>query len=416
MSELINNSQKRKELLKQMILRLHAGEDQELVRTQLSTLLKSIPYDEVVEVEQELINEGLPAEEVLKFCDVHTSVLEGHIDHSNASPIPAGHPVDLFQQENREIEKYVALTNKVLDEIGNLPVSQDGSVYSVRALAYLNALQDVDKHYRRKENLLFPFLEKKGITGPPTVMWGKQDEIRKFLKEAQLSLNQNRNASIGELISKSLPIIRTALKSLEDMILKEEEILFPMTMKELTEKEWFEIYQQTPEIGFCLIDPVSEWKPNLEDSEISSTATGSDDGIIRLPSGSFSSAELTALLNTLPIDITFIDNQDKVKFFSQGEHRIFDRNRAILGRDVRMCHPPQSVHIVDKILEDFKSGKETSAPFWIQMGGKFIYINYFPLKDNNGNYLGTFEFSQDLTELRALEGEQRLLSYGGPKA
>lgn len=415
MSELINNSSKRKDLLKQMILRLHAGEDQNLVRAQLSNLLKSIPYDEVVEVEQQLINEGLPTEEVLKFCDIHTAVLEGHIDQTNAAAIPEGHPVDLFLQENREIEKHIALTNKLLEEIENLPGDQDGSVFSIKALAYLNALQDVDKHYRRKENLLFPFLEKKGITGPPTVMWGKQDEIRGFLKNAQLSLNQHRTANIGELVSESLPIIRTALKALEDMILKEEEILFPMTMKELTESEWYEIYQQTIEIGFCLIDPVSEWKPNLEESELLSGNTKSDDGIIRLPSGSFSTTELTALLNTLPIDITFIDNKDKVKFFSQGEHRIFDRNRAILGRDVRMCHPPHSVHIVDKILEDFRSGKETSAPFWIQMGGKFIYINYYPLRDREGNYLGTFEFSQDLTELRALEGEQRLLAYGGHK-
>ncbi|HNW54550.1 MAG TPA: PAS domain-containing protein, partial [Bacteroidales bacterium] len=112
------------------------------------------------------------------------------------------------------------------------------------------------------------------------------------------------------------------------------------------------------------------------------------------------------------VDITFVDKNDKVKFFTQGQHRIFDRNRAILGRDVRMCHPPHSMHIVDQILNDFKSGKESSAPFWIQMGGKFIYITYLPLRDKEGNYMGTIEFSQDLTELRALQGEQRLLSYG----
>lgn len=135
-------------------------------------------------------------------------------------------------------------------------------------------------------------------------------------------------------------------------------------------------------------------------------------GSIKLPSGSFTVEELTVLLNTLPVDITFVDRNDKVRYFTQGSHRIFDRNRAILGRDVRMCHPPQSVHVVDKILADFKSGKESSAPFWIQMGGKFIYINYFPLHDKEGNYLGTIEFSQDIAPLRALEGEQRLLSYG----
>ncbi|MDP2114427.1 MAG: PAS domain-containing protein, partial [Bacteroidota bacterium] len=110
-------------------------------------------------------------------------------------------------------------------------------------------------------------------------------------------------------------------------------------------------------------------------------------------------------------DITFVDKNDKVKFFSLGADRIFNRNRAIIGRDVRMCHPPSSVHVVDQILEDFKSGKETSAAFWINMQGRFIYIEYFALRGKEGEYLGTIEFTQDLTHLRQLEGEQRLLAY-----
>jgi len=194
--------------------------------------------------------------------------------------------------------------------------------------------------------------------------------------------------------------------------MKEEEILIPMTMDELTDEEWFDILQQTNEIGFCLFDPQDEWIPESVDSFSNDLKNEIAGGVVRLPSGSFSIDELTVLLNRLPIDVTFVDKNDKVRFFTQGKHRIFDRNRAILGRDVRMCHPPNSMHIVDQILNDFKSGKESSAPFWIQMGGKFIYINYFPLRDKENNYLGTIEFSQDLTELRALEGEQRLLSYG----
>ena len=110
---------------------------------------------------------------------------------------------------------------------------------------------------------------------------------------------------------------------------------------------------------------------------------------------------------------TFVDKEDKVKFFSLGPDRVFIRNRAILGRDVRMCHPPSSVHIVEQILADFKSGKESSAAFWISMQGKFIYIAYFALRGKEGEYLGTIEFTQDLTKLRQLEGEQRLLSYSG---
>ena len=415
MSELINNSVNRKELLKHMILQLHNGEAPEAIKAQLANLLKGIPYDEVVEVEQELIKEGLPVEEVLKLCDIHSMVLDGNIDHSAAKAIPAGHPVDTFKKENRELGKMVLQLNVIFDTIKKAAQTNSTEVDDTRVmqmLAIFNALTDVDKHYRRKENLLFPYLEAKGITGPPTVMWGKHDETRASLKNAIEVLQNSTGATAFEMIDIIDIILAPASKSVTDMIMKEDEILFPMAMDELTDHEWHEVLKQTNEIGYCLFDPIDEWIPeNIETTEgdIHNEFVG---GKVRLPSGSFTIEELTVLLNTLPIDVTFVDKEDKVKFFTQGPHRIFDRNRAILGRDVRMCHPPQSMHIVDQILNDFKSGKETAAPFWIQMGGKFIYINYFPLRDKGGHYLGTIEFSQDLTELRALEGEQRLLSYG----
>ena len=415
MSELINNSENRKELLKHMILQLHNGEAPEAVKTQLTSLLKGIPYDEVVEVEQELIKEGLPVEEVLKLCDIHSMVLEGNIDHTDAKAIPAGHPVDTFLKENRELEKVVLQLNVIFDLIKKASETDNTEVIDnaeMQMLAFFNALTDVDKHYRRKENLLFPFLEAKGITGPPTVMWGTHDETRASLKNAIEVLQNSTGATVSEMADIIEIVLAPASKSVTDMIMKEDEILFPMAMDELTNQEWFDILQQTNDIGYCLFDPTDEWFP--ENIEFSAVEPGKEfsGGIVRLPSGSFSISELTLLLNALPIDITFVDKNDKVKFFTQGPHRIFDRNRAILGRDVRMCHPPHSMHIVDQILNDFKSGKESAAPFWIQMGPKFIYINYFPLRDKDNNYMGTIEFSQDLTELRALQGEQRLLSYG----
>ncbi len=141
----------------------------------------------------------------------------------------------------------------------------------------------------------------------------------------------------------------------------------------------------------------------------------SSDGSIQLPSGSFTSKEIMAILNTIPADMTFVDKNDKVKYFTQGKERIFARNRAIINRDVRLCHPPGSTHIIERILDDFKSGKASHAPFWIQMKGKFIKIEYFALRDENNEYLGTLEVSQDLTENRKLEGEKRILSYSNEK-
>lgn len=415
MSELINNSENRKELLKHMILQLHAGEAPEAIKAQLTNLLKGIPYDEVVEVEQELIKEGLPVEEVLKLCDIHSMVLEGNIDHTDAKIIPSGHPADTFKKENRELEKLVLQLTGLFDTIkkdaeNNMTKVNNDIVMMM--LSMFNALSDVDKHYRRKENLLFPFLESKGITGPPTVMWGKHDETRASLKNAIEVLQNSHGATTGELVDIIDIVLAPASKSVTDMVMKEDEILFPMAMDELTDQEWYDVLQQTDEIGYCLFDPTDEWIPENVETTVGNLQNELAGGTVRLPSGSFNINELTLLLNAIPADITFVDKNDKVKFFTQGKHRVFDRNRAILGRDVRMCHPPHSMHIVDQILNDFKSGKESSAPFWIQMGGKFIYITYLPLRDKDNNYMGTIEFSQDLTEMRALEGEQRLLSYG----
>lgn len=410
MSELINNSEKRKELLKHMILELHRGEAPEVIKSRLQALLKSIPYGEVVEVEQELISEGLPEEEVLRLCDVHTSVLEGKVDLSAAKNIPEGHPADTFMKENEQLVKVVHELNGLYGQIGSMEEEQQASSMLIELKRRFNALMDVDKHYRRKENLLFPFLEKHGITGPPKVMWGKHDETRAMLKSALQALDVPGEVTAGELAALSNMVLRPASQSVEDMTMKENEILLPMCMDTLTDLEWWEIYNQTLEIGFCLYDPQVEWEPE-EGIKPSAAAEKPGDGQIQLPSGRFTVEELTSLLNTLPVDMTFVDRDDKVKYFSQGKHRIFDRNRAILGRDVRLCHPPGSVHVVETILDDFKNKKQEVASFWIQMRGKFILIEYYAMRNSAGEYLGTLEVSQDLTEARKLEGEQRLLSY-----
>jgi uncharacterized protein len=408
MSELINNSEKRKELLKHMILQLHSGEAPEEVRKRLQELLKSVPYDEVVEVEQELISEGLPEEEVLKFCDIHTSVLEGHIDQSGAKEVPPGHPVDTFKRENRELERVAGEMMKLFDGARAL-MDEEVRFFLLRLRAGMNALMDVDKHYLRKEYLVFPYLESKGITGPPKVMWGKHDEERELLKSAIEALGSAERFTKEELQTLIDLVLRPAVQGIFDMILKEEEILFPMCMDKLNDAEWYAVYEQTMDFGYCLYDPQVEWKP--EGAVASEVIYGAGKSI-KLSTGSFDPVEMEALFTKLPIDITFVDRNDKVKFFSHGPDRVFARNRAILGRDVRMCHPPSSVNVVEQILADFKSGKESSAAFWINFQERFIYIEYLALRGENGEYLGTIEFTQDLTRLRKLEGEQRLLSYG----
>ena len=409
MSELINNSKYRKEKLKELILKLHNGEKPAQVRAELVSTLQQIPYGEVVEVEQELIKEGLPETEVLKLCDVHGDVLEGHIDVSGAQTIPEGHPLDVFKHENTELLKVIRKAETLL---GNLYALKDENFrdHTLQLLSCFNELMDVDKHYRRKEYLVFPYLEKNDITGPPKVMWGKHDEIREQLKGC-IEVLRSEELKKTDLEDALEILFVPVLKALADMTKKEEEILFPMCMDLLTIDDWWNIHKQTLEFGFTLYDPKVEWKPEgmIETEQTLSSARS--DGNFQLPSGSFTAPEIMAILNTIPVDMTFVDKNDKVKYFTQGSQRIFARSRSIINRDVRLCHPPGSVHIIEKILDDFKSGRASHAPFWIQKQGRFIHIEYFALRNENEDYLGTLEVSQDLTELRKLDGEQRILSY-----
>ncbi len=408
MSKNIDNSQFRKAKLKELILKLHAGESQDSVELELVQTLGTIPYGEVVEVEQELLEEGLPQEEVLKLCDIHSSVLEGNVDLSGSKAIPEGHPVDVLIQENRALTAVVEEANAQLATLDQ--IDEDDLRATILALiALFNQLIDVDKHYLRKEYLLFPCLEQTGITGPPQVMWGKHDEIRDLLK-GSLEVLKTPGITKEELLASTEIVLQPALKGVADMIVKEEEILLPMLMDALSDADWYEVQKQSLEFGYCLYDPPTEWAPPGAEAA-RPDAIQQQGGRIQLPTGSFSAQELLAILNTLPVDITFVGSDDRVKYFSQSSERVFQRNRAILNRDVRHCHPPASAHIVDKILEDFKSGKQTRAPFWINMGGSMIHIEYFALRNDEGEYLGTLEVSQDLTGYRALEGEQRILSY-----
>ena len=409
MSELINNSSQRKELLKHLLLRLHEGDNPEVLRRRLIDALQQIPYHEVVEVEQELINSNaLTEEEILDFCDLHTAVLDGSIDLEGAKQVPAGHPVDTFKKENsalrREIDSY-RLAKEQLWQINDSDLP--GYVMQLRSI--FNNFADVEKHYLRKEYLLFPFLEKHLITGPPKVMWGKHDETRELLKNSHeaLAAHMERAEELQSLVEL---VLDHTVEMIEGMIMKEEEILLPMAMDTLSEEEWYKVYHETPDFGYCLIDPQDEWKPEGMRAEKQEYVTAD---AIRLSSGAFDIGELEALFLHLPIDITFVDKNDKVRFFSHSPNRVFERNRAVLGRDVRMCHPPGSVHIVEQILTDFKSGKENKAVFWISsfMKNRFIYIEYSAVRNKEGEYLGVVEVTQDITRLRLLEGDKRLLSY-----
>lgn len=408
MSEYINNREYRQKVLKELIMELHNGKSVEEVKERFAKLIEGISPTEISMMENELIREGMPVTEVQRLCDVHAAVFKGSIEDIHIPENPAeipGHPVHTFKMENRAIERLIDKSIKPLlkefEENGSAEVKK-------KLLLEFSKLFDVDKHYLRKENLLFPYLEKYGITAPPKVMWGVDDEIREELKNVIYLLNESE--SDYKEISKKANL---SIDRVNEMIFKEENILFPMALDTLNEDEWLKIAKESHEIGYCIYEPRKEWKPvrvNVEEKAKKEGEVPAGEGYINFETGILTIEELEAMLNTMPVDITFVDKDGIVKYFSQGAERIFPRTKAVIGRKVQNCHPPASVHIVEKVVEDLKSGAKDFEDFWIRMGDKYTLIRYLAVRDKSNKFLGVLEFTQNIAPIKALEGEKRLIS------
>jgi DUF438 domain-containing protein len=405
LSELINNREQRKKVLREIITDLHEGKPLAAVKARFDGVVKDLAPGELSAVEQSLIDEGLPITEVQRLCDVHSAVFRDALEKSPDMPVIPGHPVHTFQQENRALEKLINSEIKpLLSELRRASADKQKAI-ALSITEKLNLLWDIDKHYSRKENLLFPYLEKYGITAPPQVMWGVDDEIRAQLKETKKLAAAYQPDLQGDLISKA----EDALERINEMIFKEEKILLPMALETLAEDEWQQVLMDSDEVGYCLIEPDTGWKPAKSSADSVGMHTESGRGSsIKMNTGVLSINELELIFSHLPVDLTFVDKNDTVKFFSATKDRIFPRTRTIIGRKVENCHPPASVHIVDQLVADFKSGKKDQEDFWIRMGEKYVSIRYFAIRDTRGDYQGTLEVTQDIAALQKITGEKRI--------
>ena len=397
MSENINNREYRKNVIKQIIKELHDGKTVDEVKQKFEDAFAGVSASEITDAEQALISEGLPITEVQKLCDVHSAVFKGSIEEIHRETDPAkipGHPVNVLMLENRELERIIE--NEINPHL--LKTGEEALEGILRGLNMLNVL---DIHYSKKENLLFPYMEKYGITAPPKVMWGVDDEIRDDLKVLQSDLsygvyNEDHKKNVEDLINR-----------IKEMIFKEENIMIPMLMDTMTQDEWKKVADDSSEIG-NIISYVPVWKPEKE-AEAEYKEDIKEAGAIVLPTGVFNREELTYMLNALPFDITFVGKDDNVRYFSQTSDRIFPRTKTIIGRNVSNCHPPASVHIVEGIVDDFKAGKKDHEDFWIKMGDKYIFIRYFAVRNEEGQYLGVVEVTQDIKPIQEITGEKRLV-------
>jgi uncharacterized protein len=408
MSELIDNRAQRVRQLKEIIKHLHAGKPASEVKSQLEQVVRATDYSEVVAMEQELLAEGMPVEELRSMCDLHSQVTRDLLVAPPPRTVPPGHPVDTFRRENEALRGVLLRMRIARKDIEAMPEAADCSSKLFEWRQAYNELMDVEKHYQRKEHCLFPALEAHGITGPPKVMWAKHDDTRALLKDLGLALKQpETRAGAWKLLSATAGA--AAEDSVEEMIYKEENILLPMALGALTEEDWAVIFHASPRYGWCLVEPQTGYTPPAAATPAPAS------GGIQLPTGNVSIDQLTALFNTLPFDLTFVDADDRVAFFSEGPQRVFARSRAVLGRKVQHCHPPKSVDVVDRIVGDFRAGRQNVAEFWINFLGRFVHIRYLAVRDEQGQYLGTLEVTQDVGPIRALEGERRLLEYDSPE-
>ena len=400
MSEFIDNvSKKRKEELKELILSLHNGKDLETAKAEFKEKFGEITTKEISQMEQALLAENkITVQEIQKLCDVHAAVFEGSISdiHNVLADVTnePGHPLKVLRDENERIEKLIV---EEIEPYLEVP----GKTAMLMLRVAFDRLWEIDKHYTRKEMLMFPHLEKKGITAPPKVMWGVDDEIRRDIKEV---INLLGSVGISEELVKEK--VRAVILRVRDMIFKEDNILLPLLEANLKFVHWVSVDLASPEIGWFLTPPATPWNKEFSEEDVHQPRLSDDE--LQMSSGSLTHSEVDAILNTLPIDMTFVDKDGHVKYFSQGSDRIFARPQTILGRHVTMCHPPGSVDVVEKIIAKLRSGESNVEDFWIQNEKMFVHIRYFAVRDRDGNYLGVLETTQNIKPLRALVGEKRM--------
>ena len=378
------------ESLKNIIKELHEGKDAESQKKKFGDLIKDVAPWEIAQMEQRLIAEGMPETEIKNLCEVHVQVFKEALEHQTVPGLPAGHPVHTFMLENRACEDIL----KEIEAITDYVKDRD------KLLSILDRLSLLDKHYLRKENQLFPIIETKGITGPSKVMWALHDDIRAFIKDVKKRVKDGKMEKVS---------VEALVKMVNDMIYKEEHILFPMTLETLSEDEWAKVRKGEEEIGYAWIEPEAEWKPAAGSfqQELLAEKVGS----LNLDTGQLTAEQVNMLLTHLPVDISFVNENDEVVYYSATPDRLFPRSPGVIGRRIQNCHPPKSVDMVEKILSSFKAGTKDVAEFWIQMRGKVIHIRYFAVRDSAGKYRGCLEVSQDITQIQKITGQKRLLDW-----
>lgn len=439
--------------LKSYLKRLGEGESLEVVRKDFAEEFQGVEASEIMKAEEAILAEGTPITEVQKLCDVHSALFHGTTDYSNKHEKSAalsqvkGHPLQTFTRENEALTKLIDRMKELLHntdertcsgsrqadekqtDTGNLPVDEKqadtGNLPQIAAL--LLKIREVAVHYAKKGDLLYPHLNARyGIAGPSAVMWTADDEIRdelgalcKALQKGRETAGPNATGSFqsSQWDAKWLERLRKVLLRAEEMIYKENHILFPNCAVNFTEEDWMGIYRDAKDYADCLGVHGEVWEEaenwlrkekeakkavfkGTKDSQASEgeedrAGSNFSDGVIHMPGGHMTIRQLTALLNTIPLEISFIDAEDRNCYFNEGP-KVFKRAQMALGRSVFTCHPPKVETMVRRIIGEFREGTLDRVPVWMDKGGRTMLVTYMAVRDESGEYMGTMELVQDM--------------------
>jgi PAS domain S-box-containing protein len=399
----------KKAQIKEAIRQLHAGVPPDQVKEKFRHVLESTDSLEIAKIEEELAKEGMKREEMRKLCDVHMAIFKEQLEKQQPNLQPT-QPISILMEEHKIMlklaDQLATAANKMLKVTDMRYVTAE--IHEVEHLA--EDFTDSEKHYLREENVLFPLIEKHGITEPPAVMWMEHNEIRELKKKLPTLIKDLNEAGFQSFKDQLWETAKALGNLLQNHFYKENNILFPAALSVITEQEWVEIRKEFDEIGYCCFTP-PELISIVPSTETVQASTQAPEGILQFETGSLTKDQLDSLINALPVDITFIDENDTVRYFNKPEKRFFVRTKAVIGRKVQMCHPQKSLNVVTMILDSFKAGKKDVAEFWITLNEQLIHIRFFAVRDNNGKYVGTMEVVQDITKIRKIEGERRLLDW-----
>ena len=383
--------EERQEILKNLMLRLHAGEDKEVIQEEFNEVFDEISPYEIQLMERNLMSEGITFAEIMSLCNVHANLMGSKVNTqtSVADFEQPGHPVHVMKMENLAIRGALDRVERLL--VNYLETKDSTIEKGLRR--QISLLDQFENHYQRKEYAMFPIMEKKGITAPPKVMWGVHDQIIDLYSDFKKALNDGKESTLEEF--------QIARDEMLEMIQKEENILIPMVEQVFHVDDWETIASQSPDYGYCIVKPEKEWAVKKSFSPVKEETQVESEGDIPLSTGSLSLKELNLILNLLPMELSFVDAQNIVKYYNEGngEEKIFKRTPSAIGRDVILCHPPRVHETVQTIFEQLKSKQKEKEEMWFKTEDKMVHVTYHAVWDEEGKYMGCLEYDQDIKPL-----------------